>query len=177
MKQQKKQVYRVGGVEEHDEVKKSEAEWKEFLSPEEFDSLRGAATDKAFEGEYVKHYPKSGYYGCKGCLFPLYSFAAKFDSGCGWPSYDRCYFSEKYGCHTKFKRDDEIEGYTRCEITCTRCDGHLGHVFFNEKGKDSERHCVNSRAMKYIDEAEPDWCHSGPIAMIVDDALKNANAF
>ena len=71
------------------EVSKSEEEWKLCLSEKEYNIIRLKATEKHESGEYFKHYPKSGYYACKGCDFPLYSFAAKYDSGCGWPSYNK----------------------------------------------------------------------------------------
>ena len=70
-------------------VVKSEKEWKSSLTKKEFEILRLKATEKVGSGEYNKHYPKSGYYSCKGCDFPLYSFAAKYDSGCGWPAYNK----------------------------------------------------------------------------------------
>ena len=72
-----------------DEVLRTEEEWKSCLTEKEFKILRLKATEKHESGEYNKHYPKSGYYACKGCNFPLYSFAAKFDSGCGWPAYNK----------------------------------------------------------------------------------------
>merc|ERR1712196_311094 len=118
---------------------------------------RNKGTEPGRSGEYDKHYPKSGYYVCKGCGFPLYSFAAKFDSGCGWPAYDKCYHSEKYGCHVAFEHDNSY-GMLRTEILCKRCDGHLGHVFFGEVKPSGERHCVNSASVKYIDEKEPEDC-------------------
>ena len=72
-----------------DEVKKSEEEWRSCLTEKEYKILRLKRTETVESGEYNKHYPKLGYYSCKGCDFPLYSFAAKFDSGCGWPAYNR----------------------------------------------------------------------------------------
>ena len=79
-----------------DEVLRTEEEWKSCLTEKEFKILRLKATEKHESGEYNKHYPKSGYYACKGCNFPLYSFAAKFDSGCGWPAYNKlvCHFDD-----------------------------------------------------------------------------------
>ena len=72
-----------------DEDSRTEEEWKSFLTEKEYKILRLKATEKHGSGEYDNHYPKSGYYACKGCSFPLYSFAAKFDSGCGWPAYNK----------------------------------------------------------------------------------------
>ena len=70
-------------------VMKSEEEWKSYLSEKEYKILRLKKTEKKGSGEYDRHYPRSGYYACKGCNFPLYSFAAKYDSGCGWPAYNK----------------------------------------------------------------------------------------
>lgn len=70
-------------------VVKSEEEWKSCLSEKEYKILRLKKTEKNGSGEYDRHYPRSGYYACKGCNFPLYSFAAKYDSGCGWPAYNK----------------------------------------------------------------------------------------
>ena len=71
------------------EVEKSELEWQSSLNEIEYKVLRQKGTEKRGTGEYEKHYPKTGYYCCKGCEFPLYSFAAKYDSGCGWPAYNK----------------------------------------------------------------------------------------
>ena len=71
------------------EVEKSDEEWKSTLSEKEYKILRLRKTESVGSGEYDKHYPRSGYYSCKGCDFPLYSFAAKYDSGCGWPAYNK----------------------------------------------------------------------------------------
>lgn len=71
------------------EVEKSEEEWKSILNEKEYKILRLGKTERVGSGDYDKHYPRSGYYACKGCDFPLYSFAAKYDSGCGWPAYNK----------------------------------------------------------------------------------------
>ena len=133
--------------------------WRENLAPEEYHILREAGTEEKGSGEYDKHYPKQGYYACRGCDLPLYSFAAKFDSGCGWPAFDRCYASnefnpEKVESHIVVQSDSST-GEPRAEISCRRCRGHLGHVFFNEGGTVDERHCVNSRAVRYRDGDSP----------------------
>merc|ERR1711915_958300 len=105
--------------------------------------------------------PKSGFFKCKACDLPLYSAQAKFDSGCGRPAYKACYHST-LGCHVKTKVDNSF-GMERIEILCARCDGHLGHVFYGEKGKDTERHCVNSISIKF-DKGIPDMqVTDGPV--------------
>ena len=115
-----------------------------------------------------------GHYACKACDLPLYSFASKFDSGCGWPAYDKCYHSD-VGCHVEFKVDN-AHGMMRTEILCKKCDGHLGHVFFGEKGPNGERHCVNSVAVKYVDavptEAEIPGLKDAQIKPLVDKETK-----
>jgi len=126
------------------------------------DVLRKKGTEPPRSGEYDKHYPKNGYYVCRGCKFPLYSFKAKFDSGCGWPAYNACYHSKEWGCHVSFEEDTSF-GMTRTEILCKRCDGHLGHVFYGEQGVKSERHCVNSVSVKYVDGDPPEGLLNGPL--------------
>lgn len=125
-------------------VVKTEAEWKKELSKEAFQVLRNKATERPRTGEYDKFYPGVGHFACAGCALPLYSYQAKFDSGCGWPAFDRCY-KDALGYNA------EADG--RVEIVCGRCDGHLGHVFKGEQfTKTNERHCVNSVSIKYVPE-------------------------
>merc|ERR1712241_258829 len=101
---------------------------------------------------------RRAFFGCRACKTPLYSYAAKFNSGCGWPAFDKFYyFKNKEGkyCPTVDQTRDDSLGFMRIEITCAACGGHLGHVFEKEgfKGKQArsdERHCVNSTAVKYF---------------------------
>lgn len=126
-------------------VKKSKEEWKSELSDFEYQVLREKDTERAGTGEYNKFYPKEGYFACKGCGAPLYSAAAKFNSGCGWPAFDKCY---KGSIVTEI--DDSLFGRRRIEIMCASCGGHLGHVFEGERFTDTnERHCVNSVSVRY----------------------------
>lgn len=158
----KRPVVTMASGDYSDKVKKTKDEWREILKYEEYKVLREAGTEPPRSGEYDKHYPKKGYYKCRGCGLPLYSFAAKFNSGCGWPAYDKCYHSKEWGAHCMFK-EDHSHGMTRTEILCKRCDGHLGHVFYGEQGAGSERHCVNSVSVKYVDGEEPPDVQSGPL--------------
>eukprot|EP00670_Eutreptiella_braarudii_P007038 CAMPEP_0174287086 /NCGR_PEP_ID=MMETSP0809-20121228/14349_1 /TAXON_ID=73025 ORGANISM="Eutreptiella gymnastica-like, Strain CCMP1594" /NCGR_SAMPLE_ID=MMETSP0809 /ASSEMBLY_ACC=CAM_ASM_000658 /LENGTH=144 /DNA_ID=CAMNT_0015383443 /DNA_START=26 /DNA_END=460 /DNA_ORIENTATION=+ len=131
-------------------VVKTDAEWRAQLSPEEFNILRKKGTERGGTGEYNKFYPTEGYFVCKGCGAPLYSAAAKFDSGCGWPAFDKCY---KGAVKTEI---DTSHGMRRIEIMCAACDGHLGHVFENEGfTKTMERHCVNSASVKFVKSGNP----------------------
>ncbi|CAD7955531.1 unnamed protein product [Amoebophrya sp. A25] len=146
-----------------EKVDKTEEEWRQLLNSKEFDVLRKKGTEPPGSGEYDKHYPKAGYYACKGCGFALYSYATKFNSGCGWPAYNACYHSkEANGAHIKYI-EDKTHGMVRTEILCKRCGGHLGHVFYGEMGRDSERHCVNSVSVKFVDGPEPANVQTGPL--------------
>jgi len=138
-------------------VTKSDEEWKQSLTPEEFDVIRNKGTERAGTGEYDKYYPKEGFFKCRACNNPLYSAKSKFNSGCGWPAFDKCY---KGSIVTDI---DESFGRRRIEIMCAKCGGHLGHVFEGESFTDTnERHCVNSISVKF-DKGS----HSGEEAKVV----------
>ena len=133
--------------------KANEAEWKDTLSEAEFYVLRQKGTEPAGSGELNKFYPKpnEGHFVCAGCGNPLYSAQAKFDSGCGWPAFDKCYKGA-----VKTDVDDSL-GVRRIEIMCNACDGHLGHVFENERfTATNERHCVNSVSIKFVKGVLPE---------------------
>jgi peptide-methionine (R)-S-oxide reductase len=124
----------------------TDAEWKTKLTDFEFKVLRQKGTEPR-GGEYDGFYPKAGegYFACKGCGKPLYSAAAKFKSGCGWPAFDKCY-KDAVDTFT-----DSSHGMQRIEITCAGCGGHLGHVFVGEMmTQTNERHCVNSVSVKFV---------------------------
>jgi len=106
-----------------EKVQKSAEEWRKELSAEEFSVLREKGTEAAGSSEYDKFTPKpgEGHFVCRGCKNPLYSAAAKFQSGCGWPAFDMCYEGA-----VKTNVDNSF-GMRRIEILCNRCDGHLGH--------------------------------------------------
>ena len=135
---------------EAQKITKTEEEWKDSLSAMEYAVIRGKGTEPAGSGEYDKFYPKpgDGYFACRACGNPLYSAAAKFNSGCGWPAFDKCYTDS---VNTNV---DNTLGMRRIEIVCAKCDGHLGHVFEGEGfTKTNERHCVNSISIRYVKEA------------------------
>lgn len=123
----------------------SEEQWKLKLNKEQFRVLRQKGTEKAFSGEYETHFSKEGTYDCVGCGQPLYKASTKFDSGCGWPA-----FFEAISGNVEYKVDKTL-GMTRTEVLCSKCGGHLGHVFKGEKYKTptDERHCVNSICLKF----------------------------
>lgn len=125
-------------------VSKTEAEWKAQLSDKEYYVLREAGTERPFTSPLNKNY-KSGIYVCAACETPLFKSEHKFDSGTGWPSFDReIEGNVAYGTDSKL-------GYTRDEEHCATCGGHLGHVF-NDGPSDTtgKRHCINGVALKFI---------------------------
>lgn len=126
------------------EVTKTDAEWKVQLTDLEYYVLRKAGTERSFSSALNKNY-EEGVYHCKGCNTPLFESKHKFDSGTGWPSFDK----EIKG-NVAFSTDYNL-GYARTEEHCATCGGHLGHVF-NDGPKDTtgKRHCINGVALKFI---------------------------
>ncbi|MFL2574524.1 MAG: peptide-methionine (R)-S-oxide reductase MsrB [Flavobacteriales bacterium] len=114
------------------------------LTLAEREILANKGTEAPFSGEYNNHFEK-GYFVCRACNNKLYESKTKFDSGCGWPSFD----DEIPGAIVRY--EDNLLGRQRTEICCAKCDGHLGHVFHGEKitPKDT-RHCVNSLSIRFI---------------------------
>ena len=123
-------------------MKKTEAEWKETLTPEQYRVLREKGTERPFTGEYNKAKEK-GTYVCAGCGNPLFSSDAKFDSGTGWPS-----FWEPLNETSLETEDDRSLWMNRTEVLCKSCGGHLGHVFDDGPKPTGQRYCMNSVALK-----------------------------
>jgi peptide-methionine (R)-S-oxide reductase len=121
---------------------KSEEHWKKILSTEEYRVLRKKGTETPHSGAYNLHFEK-GTYKCKGCGKALFSSDTKFESHCGWPSFDQSIEdSIEYVLDKSF-------GMTRTEIICKSCKGHLGHVFNDGPTKTGTRYCVNSISLKF----------------------------
>ena len=124
-------------------------EWRRKLSPEQYHVLREAGTERAFTGEYDKHYDE-GEYTCAGCGTVLFASDAKYNSGCGWPAFTRPADAETVDEH----RDTSF-GMVRTEVTCSNCGGHLGHVFPDgPRDQGGLRYCINSAALDFAPEDE-----------------------
>jgi methionine-R-sulfoxide reductase len=124
-------------------VKKSDAEWLAQLGPERFRILRSQGTERPFCGTLLDN-KKTGVYLCAGCDLPLFASSAKFNSGTGWPS-----FFQPFAKENVTELTDRSHGMVRTEILCTRCGGHLGHVFPDGPKPTGLRYCLNSEAMVF----------------------------
>ena len=118
------------------------------LTSKERKIIVGKGTERPYTGKYNNHY-KKGTYVCKACSNPLFKSNTKFDSKCGWPSFDK----EIEG--SVIKIPDYSLGMKRTEIVCSKCKGHLGHVFYGERfTKENTRHCVNSISLNFIEDSD-----------------------
>jgi peptide-methionine (R)-S-oxide reductase len=123
-------------------IEKTDAEWRNELTPEEYRVLRAKGTEAPFTGEY-DHVFEPGTYHCAGCGTLLFESDAKYDSGCGWPAFyapaDEAAVDEE---------SDRTHGMIRTEVLCASCGGHLGHVFPDGPQPTGQRYCINSAALK-----------------------------
>ena len=124
----------------------TDQEWKERLTPEEYRVLRQKGTERPFTGAYWNHHA-DGTYTCAACGQELFESEAKFDSGCGWPSF---YIAKDEG-KVKFI-EDNTHGMHRIEVVCSRCEGHLGHIFPDGPPPTGQRYCINSVSIKFKPE-------------------------
>jgi len=130
-------------VKNSPKIQKSDTQWREELSPEQYRILRQAGTERAFTGPYWNSKEK-GLYRCAGCGEELFVSDTKFDSGCGWPSY---FEPVKPGVVDEFR--DVTHGMVRTEVRCANCGGHLGHVFPDGPPPTGLRYCINGHSMTF----------------------------
>lgn len=127
-------------------IVKTEEEWKKELTEEQYYILRQKGTEHAFTGKYYKTNDK-GVYSCAACGNELFTSDMKFDSECGWPSFDREILGDKIKTQV-----DVSHGMIRTEIMCAKCGGHLGHLFDDGPTATGKRYCVNSASLNFVQE-------------------------
>ena len=132
----------------------SKVDWKKRLTPEQYAVTRQAGTERAFTGEYWNLF-QPGQYRCSNCGLPLFDGESKFDSHCGWPSFDKALAKDSVTEHA-----DNAHGMVRTEVRCRRCGAHLGHIFDDGPTKTGMRYCMNSVSLKFMPTEEQDAAKS-----------------
>jgi len=129
-----------------DEIPKTDAEWRELLSPLQFKVLREKGTEPAFSGALYRNHADGDYH-CAGCGALLFKSETKYESGCGWPSFFLPATSTALAT-----REDTSHGMRRVEVTCAKCGGHLGHVFPDGPKETGLRYCINSASLDFAEK-------------------------
>jgi peptide-methionine (R)-S-oxide reductase len=135
-------------AEDPEKVDWSKVDWRKRLTRMQYHILRQAGTERAFQNKFWDYF-KPGEYRCAGCGLPLFESDAKFESDCGWPSFDKTIAKNAITEHVDYNI-----GYPRTEIRCRRCQSHLGHVFNDGPTQTGLRYCLNSAAMKFVHEKQ-----------------------
>jgi peptide-methionine (R)-S-oxide reductase len=125
-----------------DKIRKSDEEWRRSLTPEQYRILRQKGTERPFTGQYAE-ISTPGVYLCAACGLELFRSETKFDAGCGWPS-----FFDPADHENVDEHKDCSHGMVRTEVTCSRCGGHLGHVFPDGPQPTGRRYCINSASLR-----------------------------
>ncbi len=127
-----------------DKIERSEQEWRDQLSPEQYHVLRNKGTERAFTGEYDKQF-EPGTYSCAACGLELFESDTKFNSRCGWPAFYASLAEDRV-----VLTEDNSNGMHRVEVTCGRCDSHLGHIFNDAPSTPTgQRYCINSVSLQF----------------------------
>jgi peptide-methionine (R)-S-oxide reductase len=125
-----------------EKIRKSDEEWRRSLTPEQYRVLRQKGTERPYTGQYAET-KTPGVYLCAACGLELFASETKFDAGCGWPS-----FYDPLNKQHVEEHEDRSHGMTRTEVTCSRCGGHLGHVFPDGPNPTGLRYCINSASLR-----------------------------
>jgi peptide-methionine (R)-S-oxide reductase len=126
-----------------EKLNKTDEEWRQELTPEQYQILREKGTERAFTGQYWNNH-EAGTYLCAACGNELFNSETKYDSGSGWPSFTQPMAEERVETET-----DRSHGMARTEVHCARCGGHLGHVFEDGPAPTNHRYCINSASLKF----------------------------